>query len=52
MTFPDSSAALCLPTDFVARGRVGLARTRGAMLPAHRIADMARRDPMRPDAAP
>ena len=35
---PDSSAALCLPTGFVARGRVGFSRPRGDTLPAHRIA--------------
>ena len=52
MTFPDSSAALCLPTGFVARGRVGVARPRGATLPAHRITDMVSRVPMRPDASP
>ena len=48
MTFPDSWAALCPPTDFVARGRVGFARPQGATLPAHRFADMVSRDPMRP----
>ena len=49
---PDSSAALCLPTGFVARGRVGFSRPRGDTLPAHRIAVMVSRDPVRPDGAP
>ena len=49
---PDSSAALCLPTGFVARGRVGFPRPRGDTLPAHCIAVMVSRDPARPDGAP
>jgi hypothetical protein len=49
---PDSSAALCLATGFVARDRVGFFRPRGDTLPAHRIAVMVSRDPARPDGAP
>jgi len=36
----------------VARGRVGFSRPRGDTLPAHRIAVMVSRDPVRPDGAP